>query len=149
MIIRSTSFIGAFAALLLPLSAQEPKVDDSADVPKDLIDQVHVREELGVNEFTAPSIAKLFDTLQFLMPLPIAEVQRKMPSRMSQDRADLAIELGFLIAEVGRRVQASRFGEFVSLIKHTYISSMCARVPVGFQWASEGISVLVILRNCG
>ena len=94
-----TYLIGAFAALLLPLSAQEPKVDDSADVPKDLIDQAHIREELGVNEFTAPSISKLFDTLQFLMPLPIAEVARKMPSRMSQDRADLAIELGFLIAD--------------------------------------------------
>jgi hypothetical protein len=117
MIIRSTSFIGAFAALLLPLSAQEPKVDDSADVPKDLIDQVHVREELGVNEFTAPSIAKLFDTLQFLMPLPIAEVQRKMPSRMSQDRADLAIELGFLIADGFLVVQAEQLDQVEELAK--------------------------------
>jgi hypothetical protein len=117
MIIRSTSFIGAFAALLLPLSAQEPKVDDSADVPKDLIDQVHVREELGVNEFTAPSIAKLFDTLQFLMPLPIAEVARKMPSRMSQDRADLAIELGFLIADGFLVVQAEQLDQVEELAK--------------------------------
>lgn len=117
MIIRSTSLIGAFAALLLPLSAQEPKVDDSADVPKDLIDQVHVREELGVNEFTAPSIAKLFDTLQFLMPLPIAEVQRKMPSRMSQDRADLAIELGFLIADGFLVVQAEQLDQVEELAK--------------------------------
>ena len=112
-----TYLIGAFAALLLPLSAQEPKVDDSADVPKDLIDQVHVREELGVNEFTAPSIAKLFDTLQFLMPLPIAEVARKMPSRMSQDRADLAIELGFLIADGFLVVQAEQLDEVEELAK--------------------------------
>lgn len=117
MIIRSTFLIGAFAALLLPLSAQDAKVDDSADVPKDLIDQVHVREELGVNEFTAPSIAKLFDTLQFLMPLPIAEVQRKMPSRMSQDRADLAIELGFLIADGFLVVQAEQLDQVEELAK--------------------------------
>ena len=117
MIIRSISLIGAFAALLLPLSAQDAKVDDSADVPKDLIDQVHVREELGVNEFTAPSIAKLFDTLQFLMPLPIAEVQRKMPSRMSQDRADLAIELGFLIADGFLVVQAEQLDQVEELAK--------------------------------
>jgi hypothetical protein len=117
MIIRSTYLVGAIAALLLPLSAQEPKVDDSADVPKDLIDQVHVREELGVNEFTAPSIAKLFDTLQFLMPLPIAEVARKMPSRMSQDRADLAIELGFLIADGFLVVQAEQLDQVEELAK--------------------------------
>lgn len=117
MIIRSTYLVGAIAALLLPLSAQEPKVDDSADVPKDLIDQVHVREELGVNEFTAPSISKLFDTLQFLMPLPIAEVARKMPSRMSQDRADLAIELGFLIADGFLVVQAEQLDQVEELAK--------------------------------
>ena len=116
MMIR-TYLIGAFAALLLPLSAQEPKVDVSADVPKDLIDQVHVREELGVNEFTAPSISKLFDTLQFLMPLPIAEVARKMPSRMSQDRADLAIELGFLIADGFLVVQAEQLDQVEELAK--------------------------------
>lgn len=116
MMIR-TCLIGAFAALLLPLSAQEPKVDDSADVPKDLIDQAHIREELGVNEFTAPSISKLFDTLQFLMPLPIAEVARKMPSRMSQDRADLAIELGFLIADGFLVVQAEQLDQVEELAK--------------------------------
>ena len=100
--------LGACGVLALPLvAAQEPvqknKAADKADavsgIPADLLDDPHVREELAVNEFTAPSIAKLFDTLQFLMPLPLVETERKMPARMPLDRADLAIELGFLIAD--------------------------------------------------
>lgn len=77
-------------------------------IPADLLDDPHVREELGVNEFTAPSIEKLFDTLQFLMPLPMAEHERKMPARMPLDRADLAMELGFLIADGFLVVQAGQ-----------------------------------------
>lgn len=86
-------------------------------IPKDLVDDPHVREELGVNEFTAPSISKVFDTLQFLMPLPILEVERKMPARMSQDRADLAIELGFLIADGFLVVQAEQLDKVEGLAK--------------------------------
>ena len=46
--------------------AQEQPADDVAEaneIPADLLDEAHMREELGVNEFTAPSISKLFDTL--------------------------------------------------------------------------------------
>lgn len=111
------SLLGLFAALSLPLSAQDDKGDRKADIPKDLVDDAHVREELAVNEFTAPSISKLFDTLQFLMPLPIADTKRQMPARMSQDRADLAIELGFLIADGFLVVQAEQLDEVETLAK--------------------------------
>ena len=107
----------AFAGMLIPLSAQEQKAQARGDIPKDLLDDPHVREELAVNEFTAPSIAKLFDTLQFLMPLPIADVARKMPARMPQDRADLAIELGFLIADGFLVVQAEQLEGIEDLAK--------------------------------
>lgn len=110
-----TCLIGAFAALALPLFAQEEVEMARREIPKDLIDDEHVREELGVNEFTAPSISKLFDTLQFLMPLPIAEVERKMPPRMPLDRADLAIELGFLIADGFLIVQAEQLDKVQEL----------------------------------
>jgi len=82
--------------------------DVKGNVPEDLLDDQHVRAELGVNEFTAPSIAKLFDTLQFLMPLPLMEMERKLGDRMPLDRADLAIELGFLIADGFLIVQAGQ-----------------------------------------
>lgn len=105
---RLAWLIGLFAALVLPLAAQEEGSPLKGDIPADLLDDPHVREELGVNEFTAPSIAKLFDTLQFLMPLPIADTERKMPARMPLDRADLAVELGFLIADGFLVVQAGQ-----------------------------------------
>lgn len=85
---------------------QEAEV--KGNVPEDLLDDEHVRAELGVNEFTAPSIAKLFDTLQFLMPLPLMDTERKPEERMPLDRADLAIELGFLIADGFLIVQAGQ-----------------------------------------
>jgi hypothetical protein len=86
-------------------------------IPADLLDDPHVREELAVNEFTAPSIAKLFDTLQFLMPLPVVETERKMPARMPMDRADLAMELGFLIADGFLVVQAEQLEKVEGMAK--------------------------------
>ncbi len=109
--------LAVLAAWVLPSSAQEENLQNRGEIPADLMDDAHVREELGVNEFTAPSISKLFDTLQFLMPLPIAEVERKMPARMSQDRADLAIELGFLIADGFLVVQAEQLEKVEELAK--------------------------------
>lgn len=109
--------LAAFAAMVLPLAAQDTSSEAQREIPKDLLDDPHVREELGVNEFTAPSISKLFDTLQFLMPLPIAEVTRKMPARMSLDRADLAMELGFLIADGFLVVQAEQLDQVEDLAK--------------------------------
>ena len=129
-------FAGVFAVLSLPLSTADngttadpvakggiPAVaktegggTDKAAVPLDLRDS-HVLEELGVNEFTAPSIASLFDTLQFLMPIPMADMERKMSARMPLDRADLAIELGFLIADGFLVVQAGQMEKVEDLAK--------------------------------
>lgn len=107
------------AALCLPLAAQPAapaeKEAEKGAVPADLLDDPHVLEELAVNEFTAPSIAKLFDTLQFLMPLPVAETERKLPTRMPLDRADLSIELGFLIADGFLIVQAGQMEKVEAL----------------------------------
>jgi hypothetical protein len=90
-----------------PVEPEEPARGVNG-IPADLLDDPHVREELAINEFTAPSISKLFDTLQFLMPLPLLETELKLPERMPMDRADLAIELGFLIADGFLVVQAEQ-----------------------------------------
>lgn len=93
---------------LLPAMCGAQEVEGGGMIPEDLLEDDHVREELGVNEFTAPSISKLFDTLQTLMPLPLMEVERDYGDRMPLDRADLAIELGFLIADGFLIVQAGQ-----------------------------------------
>ncbi|MBK1791845.1 hypothetical protein [Persicirhabdus sediminis] len=68
------------------------------EIPADLIDDPHVREELGINEFTAPSIERIFDDLAEVSPLPLHKVKHEIPLRMPLDRTDLALEIGFLIA---------------------------------------------------
>lgn len=121
MKIRLACMLWALSAGTLPLAAQDeaaPPVEPVQQfngIPADLMNDPHVREELAVNEFTAPSISKLFDTLQFLMPLPVLEVERKMPERMPLDRADLAVELGFLIADGFLVVQAEQLEKVEAL----------------------------------
>ena len=100
-----------------PVEVAADVIGPNGEVPNDLLDDAEIRLELAVNPFTAPSISKMFDTLQFLMPLPIAETERKMPARMSQDRADLAIELGFLIADGFLMVQAEQLKDVEKMAK--------------------------------
>lgn len=90
---------------------------DRSKIPEDLLDDPHVREELGVNEFTAPLISKIFEQLQELAPLPVNAAARQMPARMPLDRADLAIELGFLIADGFLVVQGGELGKVEGLAK--------------------------------
>lgn len=107
--------IGLGLASLTLAQEERPQGETFGNVPADLLDDEHVREELAVNEFTAPSISKMFDTLQFLMPLPLIDMERKMPARMPLDRADLAIELGFLIADGFLVVQAGQLEKVEAL----------------------------------
>jgi len=100
-----------------PVEVAADAAGPNGEIPDDLRDDADVRDELAVNKFTAPSISKMFDTLQFLMPLPITETERKMPARMSLDRADLAIELGFLIADGFLMVQAEQLKDVEKMAK--------------------------------
>ena len=78
----------------LPLTA--------ADAPKSSLDaesMAHVREELGVNDFTAPSIDILFAELNDLRPIPFDKVWRDLPDAQPQSRAQLALTAGGLIAD--------------------------------------------------
>ncbi len=99
-------------ATLTPASAQD---GDKPAIPADLLDDPHVREELAINEFTAPSIAKIFESLEALAPLPMLKFQREAPQKMPLNRADLAVELGFLIADGFLVVQAGELGKVEGL----------------------------------
>ena len=86
-------------------------------LPTDLIEDPHVREELGINEFTAPSIRLIFDDLEQLAPLPVKETKHDLPERMPLDRSDLSIEIGFLIAEGFLAVQNKTLGDIEAIAK--------------------------------
>lgn len=106
-----------FSCLASHADEEEGKRPPRRAVPDDLIDDPHVREELGVNEFTAPSIKKIFDDLDKLAPLPADEMERKMPKRMPLNRTDLALEIGFLIADGFIAVQAGQMNKIEPLAK--------------------------------
>jgi hypothetical protein len=111
---RPAVLLGTFAlgALALALAAAEQakpevKADEGKGIPADLLGDSRLAQ-IDEIEFAAPSIRQVFDTLQFLMPLPMADLERKLPERMPLDRADLAIELGFLLADGLLAVQAGQ-----------------------------------------
>ncbi|MCW1926055.1 hypothetical protein OKA05_26080 [Luteolibacter arcticus] len=114
MILSRPTFAAALGALLacLPVTAQQA---EKPEIPADLLEDAHVREELAINEFTAPSIAKIFESLEALAPLPFLKFQRETPATTPLDRADLAVELGFLIADGFLVVQAGELGKVEKL----------------------------------
>ncbi|MFK5923172.1 MAG: hypothetical protein QM496_13420 [Verrucomicrobiota bacterium] len=69
------------------------------EIPADLLEDEHVREEFGVNKFTAPSIRKIFEDLDSLGDLPYEKLKRPIPATTPSDRTRLALELGGLIAD--------------------------------------------------
>ena len=71
---------------------------DAAPKPTD-DDIQHMREELGVNDFTAPSIEVILQELDALKPIPFEKVWRDLPDTSPQDRARLALSTGAVIAD--------------------------------------------------
>ena len=79
----------------LPRDTAAP-VDSEVGVPEDLLQDEHLREEFGVNTFTAPSIKKLFGDLAELGVLPYEKVRRDLPKDAPRDRTQVALSLGML-----------------------------------------------------
>ena len=68
--------------LLVALSLAFPGLA-KAQENSDLSDDSHYREELGINQFTTPSIEKLFDTLDSLKPISARDLTRAPSSAPS------------------------------------------------------------------
>jgi len=116
---NSRIFLALGAALTFSMSPAfaQDKDNEKPPVPEDLINDPHFREEQGLNQFTAPSIEKIFDQLDQITPLPIKETRPKLPKRMPLDRADLSIEIGLLIAEGFLAVQSGNMDDIEPLAK--------------------------------
>ena len=95
------------------------------EIPDDLLEDEHVREEFGVNKFTTPSIRKIFNDLKALRPLPYEELKRTMPEKTPSDRTKLALTVGFLLADGFFAVEAEQFYDMEpigrALLKHSKV----------------------------
>ena len=90
-------------SLFLPTAALAQK-----KAPAQSEDIEHIRQELGVNEFTAPSIDLIFTELADLKPIPFDKVWRDLPDESPQDRAGLAVAAGAVIADGFLAVSAEK-----------------------------------------
>lgn len=113
--VTRSSFV-ILAGLLLTLNLQtihaaDETVKSQPQLPDTLLDDDHARSELGVNEFTAPSIKKIFENLRDLPPIPQTLLKRARPEKLPMDRGELSLELGFLMADGFVLVQAGQMGE--------------------------------------
>jgi hypothetical protein len=66
------------------------------------------REELGVNPYTAPSIARIFSQLDELKPLPFDQLWRPLPPASPAKREQKGMIFGSLIADGFLIVEAER-----------------------------------------
>jgi hypothetical protein len=70
-----------------------------AQEDSDMSGDSHFREELGVNQYTTPSIEHLFDTLDSLKPIPIQELTRPPRALRLDNRVKFALSFGVLIGD--------------------------------------------------
>ena len=107
----------AFSGRVVNAQEEEdaPVDGELAPIPDDLLDDEHLREEFGVNAFTAPSIEKIFADLDQLGDLSYDELKREIPQNPPQDRAQLALALGTLISDGFLIVQTEKYSELTDI----------------------------------
>lgn len=57
------------------------------------------REELGVNPYTAPSVAEIFQQLDDLKPLPFEQLKREFPQATHSSREQMGMVFGGLVGD--------------------------------------------------
>ena len=80
-------------AAVLDVQTPPSGKQDQPAIPERLLDDSHMNEELGINEFTAPSIRKIFEDLEGLPEIPEKVALRARPERPPMDRCSLALQL--------------------------------------------------------
>jgi hypothetical protein len=68
----------------------------------------HEREELGVNPYTAPSVAEIFQQLDDLKPLPFDQLKRDFPQATHAGREQMGMVFGGLVADGFLIVEAQK-----------------------------------------
>jgi hypothetical protein len=117
-------------------AAEQPRKAKPAiakpEIPDDLLEDDHLREEYGVNEFTTPSIRKIFGQLEALGTLPYEKLKRVIPKATASDRSLVALSLGVLIGDGFLSVQTEKVSDLEdtgrAVLKHAKVLGAGARV---------------------
>ncbi len=99
--LRGRSFLLLAVAALAGGSATWAQTGSSKlpPIPEAFLGDEHIREEFGINEWTTPSISKVFDIMSGLGTLTYDELKRSVPERPPADRVAVSLGLGALIAD--------------------------------------------------
>jgi hypothetical protein len=93
---KATAAVATLLALLIPLVLLTPLRLEAQE--QELQDE-HEAEELGVNPYTAPSVADIFQQLDDLKPLPFDQLKRDFPQAASASREQMGLVFGSLVAD--------------------------------------------------
>lgn len=109
-----------------------PAADKEPEVPEDLLGDEHLKEEFGVNQFTTPSIRKIFGSLDLLGQLPYDKLKREVPKSAPQDRTRVALSLGVLIGDGFLAAQSEKVEDLENIgravLRHAKVLAAGARV---------------------
>lgn len=120
------------AAPVNPDGEVKPGGPEVPEVPEDLLEDPHLREEFGVNQFTTPSIRKIFGSLDLLGQLPYDKLKRDVPKGLSTDRSRVALSLGVLIGDGFLSAQSEKVDDLEDIgravLRHAKVLAAGARV---------------------
>lgn len=103
--------LGAAGTAVLSAQDAPERTPPKNPIPEDVVGDEHVREEFGVNEFTTPSIRKLFDMLNKVGKLSYDNLKRPFTDKTPADRVLVSLGLGTLIADGFLIVQCEKLEE--------------------------------------
>ena len=87
------------ASLLLGVPAGFSQTEEQFSEDLRESSEEHMREELGVNPITSPSIAKLLNDLEIFRPIPIKLIEATDHSASFGNRLQTALHFGSLVAD--------------------------------------------------
>jgi hypothetical protein len=87
-------YVAISLALSALLGAASVRAQEPTENPVE-----HEREELGVNPYTAPSVADIFQQLDDLKPLPFEQLKREFPQAAHSSREQMGMVFGGLVAD--------------------------------------------------
>jgi hypothetical protein len=86
-------------ALLIATLAFAADAVRGQESPAEIMLDEYAREELGVNELTAPSIQRLFNELEIFKPVPVALIADTDFDRTYNNRFQTSLNFGALICD--------------------------------------------------
>jgi hypothetical protein len=105
---------------------------EGPEVPEDLLQDEHLKEEMGVNQFTTPSIRKIFGSLDLLGQLPYDKLKREVPKSVPRERSRIALSLGVLIGDGFLSAQSEKVEDLENIgravLRHAKALAAGARV---------------------